>query len=130
MAVISAEQISQIYLSPPSVPRDMVFFLITPIVRLRKYLLLCCYSKRVRKSLDVARACLPYIKSSSQSMSLFVHDAVCEECLKLESSLFGTGALIDTASVVTFACAPDWETLSCWMHARIMSSVADLLMRI
>lgn len=31
--VISAEHTSQIYLSPPSVPRDIVFFLITPIVR-------------------------------------------------------------------------------------------------
>jgi len=29
---MSAEQTSQIYLRPPSVPRDIVFFLITPIL--------------------------------------------------------------------------------------------------
>lgn len=29
--VISAEQLSQMYFNPPSVPRDIVFFLMTPI---------------------------------------------------------------------------------------------------
>jgi len=41
--VISAEHTSQIYFSPPSVPRDMVFFLMTPIVRACQTPLLLLY---------------------------------------------------------------------------------------
>lgn len=32
VAVMSAEQTSQMYFRPPSVPREIVFFLITPIL--------------------------------------------------------------------------------------------------
>lgn len=46
VAVTSAEHTSQMYFRPPSVPRDIVFFLMTPILQSWRYCLSCSSTAR------------------------------------------------------------------------------------
>ena len=89
VAVISAEHTSQMYLSPPSVPRDMVFFLITPMVDLWKLQGV----RSVSISHRIARVYLRYIKSNNKSQVIQViqvdHRSIKRSAFETGSSLVG-----------------------------------------